>query len=176
MATATETHPSQSGDPAVQAHYDECIRNGCNHNLAMILAHRRPPSLVTDTRFMAGSEERNDPLAIRQAVAAGIDVGGAAYMSQLADDRGPKDPEAWVRGRGDVRRVCEKRGYGCEGTVKTQRREREVPRVGLAEHLVEDRVNLMIAADPAKALKPREELKEEVRDKHTPHWAKNRKK
>ena len=32
-----------SDDPKIQAHYEECLRNGCSHKLAEMLALRKPP-------------------------------------------------------------------------------------------------------------------------------------
>jgi len=36
-------YPHVSDDPKVQSRYEECRRNGCSHNLAEILAFRKPP-------------------------------------------------------------------------------------------------------------------------------------
>jgi hypothetical protein len=36
-------YPQVSDDPKVQAHYEECRRNGCSHKLAEMLAFRKPP-------------------------------------------------------------------------------------------------------------------------------------
>ena len=70
---------------------------------------------------------------------AGVSPDGKVYDHRLAAFSG--DPEAWVAGPDDVRRVLEKRNWGCTGdmTVKCE----PVPpaaNVPLADHVVEDLV------------------------------------
>jgi hypothetical protein len=59
-----------------------------------------------------------DQMRYMAAEAAGVDTNGRRYISGLA--RFPNDPEAWVSDLSDVRRVCEQRGYGCEGAVDVE--------------------------------------------------------
>ena len=81
------------------------------------------PHLQTDTSLHLGDgfiDDHTRKLARRQARAAGISPDGKIFMGQFADDRGYKDPGAWIDQadfRGSVRRRCHERGMGCNGTV-----------------------------------------------------------
>lgn len=109
----------------------ECVEGGCNEKLADMLARQQPPCAVTDATFLRGNDngsqfqdnpDRGDYLK-RVAEEGGQMVKGKKYLAQLA--RFPGDPEAWVDGRGDVERVCRKRGWGCDGAVNVPT---EIPR------------------------------------------------
>lgn len=177
--TAVADIPIVSRNPAIQAHYETCRRNGCGHGLAEILAFRQPPKARTDREFMMGLQngqqfdgDEATACCFRDIAAAdGVSVAGKYYETQLADF--PGDPKAWVDGRGDVARVCEERGFGCDGAVKVQGRKAPQNRVGLADDIVHDQVEMLVADDPSLAPK-RDELANQVREKHTPHWAKKK--
>lgn len=70
---------------------------------------------------------------------AGVSPEGKVYDHRLAAFSG--DPEAWVGSPDDVRRVLEKRNWGCEGdmTVKCEPVP-TAPDIPLADHIVEDLV------------------------------------
>ena len=87
------------------------------------------PHLHTDTALHLKDGFTDNVLrqqAFRQARAAGIDPNGKIFMPGMSDKRGYRDPAAWVPHsdfRGHVKKVCNKRGYGSEGTVTVKRRE-----------------------------------------------------
>lgn len=86
----------------------------------------RPPAVMTDSVFLEGhangNQFENTPslgdFYAREAKAQGVDTKGKVYLSGLASH--PGDPRAWVSGRGDVRKVCEERGWHCEGAVNVK--------------------------------------------------------
>lgn len=173
-------YPVISGDPAVQAEYEAMRARGEGHRLAEMLATRVTPALLTDAVFMEGRCNGNQFEHVpavgdrfrRRAAAAGVDPTGKFYAAGLAAF--PGDPRAWVSGRGDVRRVCEERGYECEGAVRYRP---AVPRDGapdvdLAPDIVAREARRRAEKDPALALKDPGELRHETREIHKPHWAK----
>lgn len=171
------SYPIISDDPAVQAFYEARRAEGTCHNMAEIFATRRAPGCVTDREFWRPKHSMTDVnVAVmrsdeQEARAAGINTNGMYYMKTMSDGRGPQDPEAWVAGRGDVKRLCEKRNYDCEGTVKHKAHERVVERVGVADDVVAEAVSIQIEKEPEKAPKAKQ-LAAEYREKHTPHWLK----
>lgn len=72
--------------------------------LKEIMESRHFPALRTDTEFLAKSQTNY------------------RVMTQLEDY--PGDPKARVTSRDDIRRICEKRGWGCHGTVNVRAREK----------------------------------------------------
>lgn len=115
----------------VQAHYLKLRRSGFPHVHAKRLAHGRWQGigLKTDTTFMAGRQQQDEfdgnkqlrATAEAKARAAGVNPTGKFYCAGLAKER--SDPEAWITGEGDVRRICKERGYGCEGSVTVKQPE-----------------------------------------------------
>lgn len=146
--------------------------------LADMLASGRPPRGRTEDTFRANFDAANGKqfektpamgdYYRRVAESRGCSTTGKVYLSQLADF--PGDPKAWVDSRGDVRRVCEARGHGCDGAVTVARREVEpVQGPAVAEDIVRAEVAERLAADPA--LKP-SKVREDVINERKPHWAK----
>lgn len=169
--------PKVSNDPAVQSFYEECRESGTSHSLAEMFATRSGPSLNTDNTFLhshcngsqfSGRPEMGDYLA-GVARAGGQDPSGKVYMSGLA--RYPGDPEAWVSGKGDVQRVCEKRGWACEGavTVKSPKYNQVEPsKPFLADDIAQQMADERIRDDPSLASMPRDQVVEEVKERHGP--------
>lgn len=134
-----------------QAFYLAMRLDGVGHRLAEMLALQRPPQSNTDREFLMGrcngsqfeGREREGDLYRSVAEAHGQDVSGKVYLGGLA--RFPGDPEAWVSGKGDVERVLDRRGWGCDGLVKREARGEGPPPQGpaVAPHLVEDEVDLI---------------------------------
>jgi hypothetical protein len=117
-------YPIISNDPVLQAEYEAMREAGESHNFAEMAALRAPPgSIGSDRAFLEGHcngrQFEREPIVgdyyKREAAAAGVDITGKVYLSQLAER--PGDPRAWVSGRDDVKRVCEERGWGCQGSV-----------------------------------------------------------
>jgi len=91
------------------------------------------------------------------------------YMPALADF--PGDPAAFVSptdGRGHIKKVVASRGEDCEGIVnyKAPRGTRGEEPPKLAPDLVEDAVDAMIEENPSLALKDRDDLRQQVIEKH----------
>jgi hypothetical protein len=145
--------PDVSRHTAQQAMYVAMRLDGVAHSLAEMLALRRPPQSKTDREFLMGccngnqfeGREREGEYYKAVAEAHGQSVKGKKYLSSLA--RFPGDPEAWVDGRGDVERVLDKHGWGCDGTVKREVRNVGEPGGGpaVAPHLVEEEVAGIVA-------------------------------
>jgi hypothetical protein len=109
-------------------HYWDCRLAGSSPKLAEMLAIGQAPCANTDREFCEGRVDNSHifgggPLAEdtgnrlkKVAEAGGQNVKGKMYIGGLA--RYPGDPEAWVSDRGDVKRVIEKRGWRCQGSVE----------------------------------------------------------
>ena len=129
------------------------------------------PYLVTDVEFLKDSENgrqfqgrpEQGEYYRKEAEKRGQSVKGKKYLSQLA--RFPGDPEAFVAGRGDVQKVLEDRGWGCEGAVKVKARPSgEVPKpVDVASDIV-DRETAK-AALPEMTKRERLDLREKVKNR-----------
>lgn len=151
--------------------------DGDARRFAEIIAARKCPGLNTDTeRFKgvaAGHHIWDDihptcrDFYRQKAEAAGVSIHGKKYLSSLASE--PGDPRAWVDSTGDIRSVCEERGYGCEGMVTVKAREAEQPDdegpYRVAECHVTEKFNEIIESNPEVAPTPREQadLKENLR-------------
>ncbi len=158
-------------------HYAQCLKNGCSEKLAEMLALGSPPMSNTDREFLAGRGGCYDQFAGNEAMgnyykrvaeSQGQNTTGKVYLSGLAEY--PGDPRAWVTGRGDVQRLCEEKGWGCEGSVKMPvRRVAEVTGGGLASDLVDEEVQARLAENPEqRAL----DVREKVIEERAPYWAK----
>jgi len=113
---------------AIHLSYWDIRRNEASPKLAEMLALGIPPMSNTDREFLEGHDGNGNqfakgPLAEEEgnrlrkvAEAGGQNVKGKVYLGGLA--RFPGDPEAWVSDRGDVKRVIEKRGWKCQGSVE----------------------------------------------------------
>lgn len=161
-----------------EAHYQECLANGCSPRLAEMLACAQPPQAQTDREFLEGRCNGNDfekmpalgDLYRRRAASAGVDVTGKVYLPGLAEF--PGDPEAWVSGRGDVQDVCERKGLGCPQLhIKPQVSE-PAPEISVADDLVAEHAERRIEANPSLAERPRAEVLAETKAQIQPHWSK----
>lgn len=169
--------PVISENPRIQGHYEECRRNGTSHALAEMFAFGESPTVKTDATFLAnkhgqfvGKEHIGDAYK-RVAEREGQNTKGKVYLSQLAEY--PGDPRAWVDGRGDVQKLCEEKGWGCEGAVKTPLARVEEPLGGkLSEGLVQEEVKQILAEVPDARHVDTADLADQVREKRKPHWEK----
>lgn len=119
--------PVISRNDEQQALYVALRMDGMSHPLAEMLALQSPPMSNTDREFLEGRGGCYDQFKGQQEVGdyysrlargAGVDTTGKVYLSGLAAY--PGDPRAWVSGRGDVKKVCEERGWSCDGSVKVK--------------------------------------------------------
>lgn len=141
-----------SRDPAVQARYEQMIRDGESHSMAEMLATRSFPGLKTDSVWNAGrcngNQFENEPglgdWYAARAREAGVNPVGQTYISSLA--RFPGDPEAWVSGRGDVQKLCLQRGWGCDGVKVSERSP--TPDIEVAPDLIESEVQDILSENP----------------------------
>ena len=144
-------YPTVSRDAAVQAAYLRLRKAGESPAMAEILATRASPGLRTDAQFLHGRHDAfgtDDAGLASRLRARGADPNGV-YHSSLARYVG--DPEAVVSGRDGIRKVCEKRGWSCEGTVNVRGRVEHTPLDGgVAEDIVARETAREIAADPGK--------------------------
>lgn len=165
-------------DPdAVATHYEQCIQNGCDPKLAEMLSRRSAPGIKTDATHFAGimgrqfanNPEMGDALSAELRAMGGSPV-GKVYRSSLARYAG--DPEAWVDSRSDIKAICERRGWGCEGgvTVKSPEMVDPTPTIPLDPKVVTDEVELAIERNPeiAPTPKERERLWNETYEKRLP--------
>jgi hypothetical protein len=136
-----------------------------------MLREGRAPYGSSDGTFLIGKWGNVPATARKKAESLGASVNGRPYFSGLARFHG--DPEAFVDSKDDIRKLCERRGWSCEGAVNVKAREVE-PKAGpvLAPDIVESLVDDMIDKDPGLATKHRQELREAAIDKHGPKWGK----
>ena len=75
------------------------------------------PNLHTDTTWLAnrddgfGADNTSRQRAYAKARAAGVNPVGKVYCPSLCRPGVPLDPEAWVTGKADVKRVCRKNNW-----------------------------------------------------------------
>lgn len=162
------------------SHYQKCRDNGCSHKLADMLASGQPPMSNTDREFLEGrggcfDQFKDNPWAgdyyLQVAKQANFNVTGKVYMAGLA--RYPGDLQAWVSGRGDVRRVMEEHGWGGEGSVNLPVTNIAEPtQIGLDPRIVEQEMQKILEKHPEPRGVNRAELAQQLYDKHKPHWVK----
>ena len=117
----------------------------------------RPPNAVSDVEFLRGR--------------------GKIYVPQLA--RFSNDPRALVASRGEVQKLCEQQGKGCDGLVKVKERPREEAPQGYTEgvQLSESVLNGLVRSELAGKTVTKRELeltKEKIRSNATPEWKKSK--
>ena len=145
--------PLVSDDPRVQADYETMREDGQGHNFAEMCALQRPPNAIgTDSNFWRGGWNNNVPDEYRQqATAAGVSMTGKRYLGQLA--RFPGDPSAWVAGTGDIKAICESRGWGCDGAVKTKKSDladvqADPQPYKVADDLIDEKMERVVEENP----------------------------
>ncbi len=156
--------------------HQKALANGCSPQLAEMLALGRPPGCNTDREFLrghangsqfSGRPELGDAYA-SVARAGGVDPKGKVYLSGLAAF--PGDPRAWVSGRGEVKSLCEERGWNCDGLVKVKS-PREVPDPGpykVADDLVAARATELMDRTGGE-MRPGD-ADERAREQLSPDW------
>ena len=168
----------QQAGPEAVAFYESCIARGESPRLAEMLALRAAPRCMTDSVFTAGKgtlaqQFDGDEKVLEKTIKLAGKYGykpnaNDVYISQLAAF--PGDPKAFVPSgdaRGHIKKVCEERGWACEGGVKVKagpKRERKSTK--LSPDLVEQNVQKMIRKNPDLKRVPKRELAAEATLKH----------
>lgn len=163
-----------------QAIYTEAINNGCSQKLAEVLASRRMPYFATDDTFIERRRHFSEMYGEDYARRVKKALAKRGVKMTAHDDYEPSlarfvgDPEAVIsrtQGRGHVKRVCEKRGWSCDGggvSVASRELERDPMETApkLSEDLIRDNIQRTSAEDPDFARLPKQEQREAVIDKH----------
>lgn len=162
----------KAGDEAV-ATYTRSLASGATEQFAIMCALQTPPGTRgTDRAFMEGryNNQQLDSMPARQAKyvaaeakAAGINISGKYYVGGLADNRGWRDPEAWVSSNDEVLKVAQKRRRAVSGSVNYDPGPAPPKRKLISESIVREEVA------KAKRLNPRAkvgELREKIIEKH----------
>lgn len=148
--------------------------------LADMLATRQPPGTKgTDRAYLQGVQCGSNlddmpafsrKVAMAKAKAAGVNIEGKRYCSTLGQTA--YDPRAWFDNTYDLKKRAAELNIPITGIV-TQGAHETPPKkpIGLAQDIVDAEVNAIIAKEPEKA-KKRHNVEADVRDKHTPHYAK----
>ena len=136
---------------------------------ALMCALQEPPGARgTDRAYMEGryNNQQLDSMPRRQAAwlarearQAGISISGKYYCGGIADSRGWKDPEAWVSGVDDIKRVAQKRNLAVTGAVEYDPGPAPPKRTLMAEDIIQDHVKKVQRQNPkAKAGEVREKF------------------
>lgn len=166
------------------AQYWMMRERGSNDKFAAMVALQAGPVLSTDDTFFQGQKPLYEQFGsqkhldryIKAAKKRGFTPSpNSTYFSSLA--RFPGDPEAFVtraQGRSYIRKLCEQRGWACEGAVKVDHREPESDPLAyenckpLGEDLIRNREEQMIQKNPELKRADRRELREQILAKHGP--------
>ncbi len=101
---------------------------------------------------------------------------GKYYHAGIAER--PGDPKAWISGSSDLLRRAKERNVDVEGMVNYKAHDVPPPvSTPLADRLVNGLVGQIVAMDPGKKPKNKKALRalrEQVIDKHAPHWHKKK--
>ena len=174
----------QNGVATRGAHYWMMRKGGSSDKFAAMIALQEGPGLSTDDTFFQGQKPLYDQFGsqkhldryIKAAKRHGFTPSpNATYFSSLA--RFPGDPEAFVtraQGRSYIRKLCEKRGWACEGAVNVEHREPESDPLdkknckALGEDIISRRASQMAMENPKYKSMNRNELREAIISKHGP--------
>ena len=143
-----------------------------------VLSSRKMPSIRTDSQFLANhgtldkqfeGDERQLSSVTETAKKHGYSPSpNDTYIPTLA--RFPGDPLAFVPAgspKNHIKKVCEATDRACEGDVSVERSRKSPSKtVRLGEDLVQEEAAMRIFQNPAEALKPQEQLRNEILDKH----------
>ncbi len=172
MPALVRQHMRYESDDAI-ARFERLVNEGFEPAFAAMHASGSYPGVVgTDTQFRQGNHKKLDktPAMIRRELVKRRGYSGnAVYHNQLGE---------WVESVDDIKRAARRKNKTVEDpdTGKVLHQGHYVPeaRPGLAESVVHSRMvayateNPSLVATPAKIKK----LREDVINKHTPHWRK----
>ena len=136
-------------------------RNLCK--MCDMLQSGRTPSIKTEATFQAKAGGKlgaaslhpaNREHYLRLAREAGVSTDGKTYDGRLAAYAG--DPQAWVSGPDDAKRLVESRGWSMDGDLSVKGREVEPTKgpaiaADLVEDLVETRLEEKLGEDFVEA-------------------------
>lgn len=143
-----------------------------------LLNNKRMPGIRTDAQFLAnhGTLDKQFEGDARQLKAVTETAKKHGYNPSPNDTyiptlaRFPGDPLAFVppgSPKSHIKKVCEATDRACEGDVTVSRSTKPPPKtVRLGEDLVQEEAAQRIAMNPEEALKPKEQLRNEILDKH----------
>lgn len=163
-------HIQRLGKEAVET-YERALPYG-ERWAEMCACQVAPGSLGSDRAFMEGRynnqqlddmPKRQADYVVREAKAAGVDISGKYYVGGLADKRGWKDPEAWVSGVDDIKRVAQKRRLQVQGIYNYDPGPAQPKRSVLNERIIKEEVRRLKKREPGKKVG---ELREKVVEKH----------
>ena len=143
-----------------------------------VLDSRKMPSIRTDAQFLANhgtldKQFEGDDRQLKAITDAAKKKGynpnpNDTYIPSLARFTG--DPLAFVPAgspKSHIKKVCEATDRACEGDVTVNRSSKPMPEtVRLGEDLVQEEAAMRIMENPEEALKPKEQLRNEILDKH----------
>ena len=143
-----------------------------------VLKSRRMPSIRTDAQFLANhgtldKQFAGDNRQLKAVTDTAKSLGynpnpNDTYIPTLA--RFPGDPLAFVPAgspKSHIKKVCEATDRACEGDVTVNRPRKDPAKtVRLGEDLVQEEAEQLIMRNPEEALKPKEQLRNEILDKH----------
>lgn len=163
----------RNGLPAILVYYVS-RRNGSSHRFAEMCACQSPPGCMTDAIYFAGQPQLCDQFASDAQFKTVLGIAKKhgykpnmhdVYVPGLARFQG--DPEAFVPqsgGRGYIRRLCERRGWECDGAVKVSGR---IDDPGPDKPLGDDIVRELVREERKKgSTEPAGELVSKVIDEH----------
>ena len=142
------------------------------------LDNKRFPPIRTDSTFLANhgtldkqfeGDDRQLNKVVEEARKRGYNPNpNDTYIPSLARFTG--DPLAFVPAgnpRNHIKKVCEETDRACEGAVEVERKSKPMPEtVRLGEDLVQEEAAMRIAENPEEALKPKDQLRNEILDDH----------
>lgn len=163
-------HIRDAGSEAVET-YKRALPHG--ERWAEMVALQTPPGTKgSDRAFMQGrcNNQQLDEMPklsarwmVKEARAAGINISGKYYCGGLADQRGWRDPEAWVSSSDDVLRVAQKRRLVVKGSVNYDPGVQAPKRTVMSETILRREVAKELKRNPkAKA----GEVRERIIEKH----------
>jgi hypothetical protein len=131
-----------------------------------------PGTKGTERAFLEGRQnnEQFDSLPklqakymIREAKQAGINPSGKYYCAGIADNRGWRDPAAWVSSNDDVLKVAKARRMAVSGSVNYDPGPAPPQRKLLAESIIQDEVRKQKRKNPSAKTS---DLRARVIEKH----------
>lgn len=166
------------------AQYWMMRQSGSNDRFAAMISLQSGPGLSTDDTFFHGQKPLYDQFGSQKHLDRYLQAAkkrgftpstNATYFPNLARFQG--DPEAFVtraQGRSYIRKLCERRGWACEGDINVNHREPESDPLAsenckpLGEDIIRDRAAEMVKKDPGLKRLNRTELREKIISNHGP--------